>query len=330
MLRRRIPTANSLFTFEAVARLASFSDAAKELNVTQPAISRSISGLESHLGYILFERHGRWIKLTQNGAKLFRATSTAFNTISGSMMEIDQRTGNNFDSVSISMSPTAINYWFLPRMIQFNKKFPNICLDFLDFSNSDDGISGNVDLGIRLSNPMEPDMHRWPFADEEIIALCSPQYLAKYGPLDQLDSCKIKDIENDSSPANPHTFLEWTDQRFGLDEFFNATGLKKPLNPTYIKFSNYSNILQSAIQGHGIALAWTTEASRQLIDGHLVPACAQVIKTGRRYHIIASNLTPMRSTSEDVRDWLIRQMRQDRQKLKKIFKADREILMNSD
>jgi LysR family glycine cleavage system transcriptional activator len=90
MLHRRIFSANSLFTFEAVARLASFSGAANELNVTQPAISRSISRLEAHLGYPLFIRHGRWIKLTQNGDKLFRATSTAFNTISSSMMEIEQ------------------------------------------------------------------------------------------------------------------------------------------------------------------------------------------------------------------------------------------------
>ena len=91
MLRRRIPSANSLFTFEAVARLASFSDAANELNVTQPAVSRSISGLGAHLGYPLFERHGRWIKLTHNGDKLFRATADAFNIISASMLEIEQR-----------------------------------------------------------------------------------------------------------------------------------------------------------------------------------------------------------------------------------------------
>ena len=53
MLRRQLPSANSLFTFEAVARLESFSGAASELNVTQPAVSRSISGLEAHLGYPL-------------------------------------------------------------------------------------------------------------------------------------------------------------------------------------------------------------------------------------------------------------------------------------
>ncbi len=318
MLRRRIPSANSLFTFEAVARLASFSEAANELNVTQPAISRSISSLESHLGYPLFERHGRWIKLTQNGDILFRSTAIAFNTITRSMMEIEQRR-ENLDTVTVSMSPTAVNYWFIPRMNEFKKKFPEICLDFTDYGKADDGLSGNVDLGIRLANAQEPDMHRWPYADEEIIAVCSPDYISARGSLDQ-----IKASDNDGS-NNSHTFIEWTDQRFGLDEFLKSTGHEMPNNATFLKFSDYSNILQSAIQGQGIALAWTTEASRQLVDGKLVPACTQMVKTGRRYHLMASNLTPMRPIVKDIRDWLIEQMSIDRENMKSLFKPARSI-----
>ncbi|MCF6322220.1 MAG: LysR family transcriptional regulator, partial [Rhizobiaceae bacterium] len=251
MLRRRIPSANSLFTFEAVARLGSFSDAANELNVTQPAVSRSISGLESHLGYSLFKRHGRWIKMTQNGDKLFRATSTAFNTISDSMMEIEQLKKNH-EMVTISMAPAAVNYWFIPRMAEFRRKFPTIGLNFLDYGKDSDGIIEKVDLSIRLSNPQDADMHRWPFADEKIIALCSPQYLQTHGSLDQLKNKSGKSVNSS------HTFIEWGDQRFGLDEFFNATGLQMPENPLFIRFADYSSILQSAISGQGIALAWVT------------------------------------------------------------------------
>jgi len=318
MLRRRVPSANSLFTFEAVARLGSFSDAANELNVTQPAVSRSISGLEGHLGYRLFKRHGRWIRMTQNGDKLFRATSTAFNTISDSMMEIEHLK-EYYETVTISMSPAAVNYWFIPRIEEFRRKFPTICLNFLDYGKDSDGITGKVDLGIRLSNPRDADMHRWPFADEKIMALCSPDYIAANGSLDQLTNTVV------GKNSGTHTFIEWSNQRFGLDEFFNATGLHMPENPLFIKFADYSSILQSAIQGQGIALAWLTESSKQIIDGNLVPACAQVVKTGRRYHILASNLTPMRPAVEEVRDWLINQMRVDQKQLKSILKANHNV-----
>ena len=308
MLRRQLPSSNSLFTFEAVARLGSFSAAALELNVTQPAVSRSISSLEVHLGYSLFKRHGRWIELTQNGDKLFRATSTAFNTVMESLREIDRREEKQ-EMVSISMSSVGVNYWFIPRMPAFRKKFPDVSLTFREYTKDSDSLLRDVDLNIRLSNPKDADLHRWPFADERIMALCSPQYLATNGALDK------------ASKNQAHSFLEWRQQRYGLDEFFHATGLQMPQNSFFTRFSDYSGVMQSALSHQGIALAWVTESSTQIISGTLVPACTQVVKTGRRYHILASNLIPMRPAVEDVRDWLINEMRNDEKRLTSILKA---------
>lgn len=315
MLRRQIPSTNALFTFEAVARLNSFSHAAKELNVTQPAVSRSINSLEEHLGYSLFERHGRWIKLTQNGDKLYRATSTAFSTISDSIKQIGQQT-DNFDVITISMSAPAVNYWFIPRMQEFKQEFPNISLDFVEHRKESDSFSSHADLSIRLSHPVGPDQHRWPFADEAIVALCSPQYLETHG---SLEAAKPSGFW---MPRQPHTFIEWSEQRFTLDEFFTATNLQLPDSPRFIKYADYSSILQSTILGQGIALAWVTEVSKQIIDKTLVPACSQVITTGRNYHILASNLTPLRPAVKQVRDWLINKMQQDQERLNTILKHD--------
>ncbi len=309
MLRRQLPSPNSLFTFEAVARLGSFSAAANELNVTQPAVSRSIGLLESHLGYTLFKRHGRWIELTQNGDKLFRATSTAFKTVTDSLREINQREDNT-ENVSISMSPVAVNYWFVPRMQVFRDKFKDVSLTFREYTKDTESLLRDVDLNIRLSNPRDADMHRWPFADERIIALCSPEYLARHGALDKPAS------------SQPHTFLEWREQRFGLDEFLHATGLPMPSNASFTRFSDYSSVLQSALLHQGIALAWVTESSALIIAGTLVPACGQIVKTGRRYHILSSNLNPMRPVVEDVRDWLISEMRHDEKKITTTLKAN--------
>jgi DNA-binding transcriptional LysR family regulator len=308
MLRRQISSPNALFTFETVARLGSFSAAAKELNVTQPAVSHAINSLEAHLKYPLFKRHGRWIELTQNGNKLFRATSTAFKIVGESLREIDQRQ-DNYETVSISMSPVAVNYWFLPRMKTFLKKFPLVSLSFREYSKDSEQLLRDADLNIRLSNPHDADMYRWPYADERIMALCSPQYLAANGPLD-----KYKEQAE-------HTFLEWRSQRYGLDEFLHATGLHLPERSSFIKFSDYSSVHQSALLGQGIAIAWVSEASLEIISGKLVPACSQVVKTGRRYHILASSLNPMRPIVEDIRDWLIAEMRNDEKSVTSTLKS---------
>ncbi len=308
MLRRRLPSTNSLFSFEVVARLGSFSDAARELNVTQPAVSRSINELEGHLGYPLFNRHGRWIDLTPNGDKLYRATSLAFGTIIESLRDIEQLQESR-EVVIISMSAAAANHWFIPRIDEFKEKFPDVSLSFQIFSKENEERQTNFDLAVRLSNPQDADMHRWPFSDEKILALCSPKYLDEYGSLDQPVAGKS------------HTLIEMTDQRYTMDEFFHATGQQTPENPLNLKFSEYSSIIQAAIQGQGVALAWVTEASRQIIAGNLVPACTQVVKTGRRYHILASNLTPMRPVVENIRDWMINEMRNDQKKMSTVMKA---------
>ncbi len=309
MLRRRLPSANSIFTFEVVARLGSFSDAAKELNVTQPAVSHAISGLEQHLGYGLFNRHGRWIELTHNGDRLFRTTSAAFESVSDTLREIGQQREDN-EIVSLSMSSTAVNFWFIPRLPAFKDAFPNVCLNFHIHTGDGEDAFPTADLCVRLSGRADTNLHRWPFSDEKIMALCSPEYLAKYGSLDT------------PAAGQSHTLIEEVTQRYTLDEFFHATGQTTPKNHDFIKFSDYSSIIQAAIRGQGIALAWVPDTSYQVIDGTLVPACTQIVKTGRRYHILASNLTPMRPIVEEIRDWLIHEMRSDQKKMTEVFRAN--------
>ncbi len=309
MLRRQLSSANSLFTFEAVARLESFSGAAAELNVTQPAISRSISVLEAHLGYPLFKRHGRWIRLTDNGEKLYRVTSTAFNSVTDALREIDQQHEDR-EIVTISMSSTSINFWFIPRMPGFKQKFPSVELEF-GFCSSQGGSSlHDVDLGIRLSNPLDADMHRWFFADEKILALCARHYAQEYGTLDK------------PKKGSAHNLIQQVDQRYSLDEFFHATGQQPPDVAALIRFSDYSSVLHAAVEGQGIALAWITDASRLILEGDLVPACTQVVKTGRRFHIVASNLKPMRTVVGDIRDWLMSEMRNDHKKVAKALRLN--------
>ncbi|MCK4713622.1 MAG: LysR family transcriptional regulator [Marinosulfonomonas sp.] len=308
MLRRKIPSTNSLFTFEVVARLGSFSGAARELNVTQPAVSRAINNLEKHLGYPLFIRHGRWIDLTQNGERLFRTTSTAFNAINETLRQISKQ-NESHEKVSIAMSPTAVNYWFIPRMQQFRMNFPAVSLDFRVFDYDVDSQANDADLCIRLSGPKEGNTHRWPFSDERILALCSPSYLSEYGTLDEPKKGRL------------HTTLEVPNQRYTIDEYVHATGRPALISYQSIVFSDYSSIIQAAIQGQGIALGWVPEVSQAIIDGSLIPACTQVVKTGRRYHVLASNLTPMRPVVEDIRDWMIKEMRNDLTEMNTILRA---------
>ena len=79
-LRRMLPSSNALFVFDAAARNGSFTAAAAELNVTQPAVSRMLGQLEAHLGVRLFDRTAGRAVLTEEGEFLYRRVVDGFRT----------------------------------------------------------------------------------------------------------------------------------------------------------------------------------------------------------------------------------------------------------
>ncbi len=216
----------------------------------------------------------------------------------------------NQDSVTISMSSTAVDHWFIPRLSEFKKAFPSVSLGFQMHSGESDEIIQGADLCIRLSYPEDANVHRWTFSEERIVAVCSTEYIQKYGTLSRPNKDKN------------HTLIESVGQNYTVGEFFQAIGKNLPSTPDILKFSDYSSVIQAAIRGQGIALAWVPETSRLIIDASLVPVSPQIVKTGRRYHVLASNLTPMRPIVENIRDWLIGQMRNDQRKVTSFMRVN--------
>ena len=104
-LRRRLPPANSLVVFEAAARHLNFTRAAKELGVTQAAVSRQMQLLEDHLGTAMFQRIPRHLKLTPAGQRLYKAVTMGLEHIAGTAVEL-RRIGPKPISPSPPASPS--------------------------------------------------------------------------------------------------------------------------------------------------------------------------------------------------------------------------------
>ena len=121
MPRRPLPL-DCLRTFEAVARLLSFSAAAEELNLTQPAISRQIKGLEEELGAPLFTRATRRVELTGAGQMLLRAVEPALVRIDASVRQI--RLSRSRAMVSVTTFPSFASLWLMPRLPDFERDHP--------------------------------------------------------------------------------------------------------------------------------------------------------------------------------------------------------------
>lgn len=175
----KLPPLNALRSFEAAARLKSFSAAADELCVTPGAISRQIKNLETFLGLDLFERTAREAKLTTSGRQYLEISTLLFSQLHGATKQLlsrgERRPLRIWSSMTFSMR------WLVPRLSSYHaaRSGPDVILTTslkpVDFR------SGDIDIAIRYGTGSEwPDCTVIPLVKTDLVPVCSPK-LAESG-----------------------------------------------------------------------------------------------------------------------------------------------------
>src|SRR5438045_2851121 len=154
-LRRMLSSSNALFVFDAAARTGSFTAAAAELNVTQPAVSRMLGRFEQYLGVRLFDRTAGGAVLTDEGEMLYLCVLEGFRTIETGLVEIDRRRRGT-ETVTLSVSSAFTTHWLMPRIDKLQRQFPTVDLRFQLISGPLRGPVDNVDLGMRFRDRYDP------------------------------------------------------------------------------------------------------------------------------------------------------------------------------
>lgn len=112
--------------FNTVATTCNISHAAKELYISQPAISKSISKLEDSLGVTLFVRNSRGVRLTEEGKLLYEYTKSAFETLTQGEANIKKIHELGIGHLRIGVSTTLCKYILLPYLNSFVSTYPHI------------------------------------------------------------------------------------------------------------------------------------------------------------------------------------------------------------
>ncbi|HEV2553552.1 MAG TPA: LysR family transcriptional regulator [Bosea sp. (in: a-proteobacteria)] len=293
-LRRMVSSSNALFVFEAAARSGSFTRAADELNVTQPAVSRMLSRFESHLGLRLFERGGKGAVLTPEGEILYRRVADGFRSIEAGLREVERLRGGK-ETVTISVSSAFTTHWLMPRMDRFQSRFPQVDLRFQMIAGSLRGVVENVDLGMRFVGADEPVPADALVVREIMLPVCSPGYRCEPGA---------------AEPApNGNTVIQLTDAPSDWAEHYApfATGRSGPAKT--LTFSDYAVVVQAALLGQGIAFGWITVVSHALMSGALVPAAQRLTVGDRLCVLLTPRNRPARPLIREIRDWIIAELR---------------------
>lgn len=112
--------------FYTVACTNNISKAAKELYISQPAISKSITKLEQSLDTVLFIRNSRGVQLTEEGGLLFKHLETAFASISAAEEQLKRVKELDIGHITIGVSTTLCKFILLPYLQKFIEKWPHI------------------------------------------------------------------------------------------------------------------------------------------------------------------------------------------------------------
>lgn len=289
-----LPPLNSLVVFEAAARHLSFTLAAKELNVTQGAVSRQVRLLEDYLGKSLFERTTREINLTVTGSQYNE-------TVRENLLQIAHATGEirhwrGAQQVTVVTSTAMASLWLLPRVAEFQRNNEEIDLRIIAYDHVKDYSRLDCDLALFYCRTPPKGMKSMPLFSEEVFPVCSAGYLSRHPDLHelkQLSNCTWLWLEDPQS--------DW----IGWPEWFKR--LDKMIEPKHrININSYSMLIQSALIGQGIALAWSNLVDNHLLTGALVRPIEATLHTEAQFCL----LEPIgrgnnRQSVKRFRDWLL-------------------------
>lgn len=299
-LRSLLPSINGLVVFEAAGRLGSFTAAARELRMTQAAVSYAVNRLEEHLGTPLFLREHRRVRLSEAGERFFADVSIGLTHIRRSAQDLRAvATGGH---VTLSCSTAFAAFWMVPRMAQLRADLPDIDLRIQTADRDLDLVGEGIPMAVRAGNPSEwPQYQAQPLAAEEIYPVCGASYLAGREPAampaDLLDHQLIHLEEPYRSAA---TWRDW----------FASAGIEGRGVPKGLQINDYVLVLQSVIAGQGVALGWRHLVEGLVQKGVLVRLTDHVLTTGMDFHVIWPRDAALSRAAQEVRDWLLTQQDQ--------------------
>ena len=301
-LRRMLPSSNALFVFDAAARNGSFTAAAAELNVTQPAVSRMLGQLEAHLGVRLFDRTAGRAVLTEEGEFLYRRVVDGFRNIESGLIEIERRRKGT-ETVTLSVSSAFTTHWLMPRIDKLQRQFPSVDLRFQLISGSLRGPVEHVDLGMRFRQSDEPEAGGTLVMKEVMLPICSPAY---------------RDTE-EVEPSEGNTIIKLVDTPGDWEKQYPRFLTKRSGPAKILSFSDYAVVVQAALLGQGIALGWLTVVSHWLLTGALAPASDTLSTTRRICEFLPPRNGSMRPVAGEIRDWITEQMKNEVAAIDRLF-----------
>src|SRR4051794_30649118 len=300
-MRPRLPPLNALKAFEAAARHESFTRAADELCVTQGAVSQQVKALEDVLSVKLFNRERQRLVITEAGRDYLTVIRDALDRIALGTERLLER--QNAGVLTVSTSPDFASKWLVHRLGHFAEAHSGIDLRVSATLHHVDFAREGVDMAVRHGDGNWPGLDMVRLCSEQLFAVCSPKLLFGRRRL--------------SKPADFLKFpLIHLDSRTDWKNWLQEAGIGDAAVTHGPVLNRASMVIDAAINGQGVALARTTLAAWDLINGRLVRPFPHSLPLSRTYWIICPKVTAALPKIVTFRGWLLAEAASDLRRLR--------------
>lgn len=297
MPRRDLPPLRALTAFEAAARLGSFRLAGGELGITRSAVSHQVKSLEQQLGLKLFRRDARRAELTPAGHAYFPAVRDAFDQIDIQTRSLKPAAADK--QLTIQVYVTVALKWLIPRLHDFERRFPDMKVRLSTAYFDWDFDEANVDAGFILARNKQPGHHYRALFRSLLTPVCSPGLLN--------DGNAIRAPEDLKKHKLLYVYTAEEDWRLWLE----AAGVKGIELSDRLAFDSYVLAQEAAIEGRGLAMTIGPFAIDEIKAGRLVQPFPLMVPHRHQWQFACKAEDKLKPKIRRFEDWLVKQVAAD-------------------
>ena len=240
----------------------SFNAAAREMNVSVPAISRLIGALEKSLGVVLLERSSLGLALTADGTKYLETCKPLVEQLIDADDAIRGSVDRPYGSVVIGAPPTIAQHCIMPALSEFQSRYPDLQVDLRTVDKPSAEYANEAEIMVLHGWPYLPDLVQRHLAYSRMLICASPDYWAQHG------------IPRNPAELARHQCLLFRDQDGTVMDFWEhqRQGVKQSVTVSGRLISDHRDaLLDGAIAGMGVIRVADLSVRRPLRVGTLVP-----------------------------------------------------------
>ena len=270
-----LPPLKALRVFEACVRLGSFTRAARELNVGQPAISHQIQVLEQDLGVCLFERRGAQTLPTSAAQTYYRSIADALTEMARATQRL--RRSVRCNRLTLGTYPGLAMFWLMPRLAAIRKIDPALMVRVVTAERDQDILSDEIDCAILFGDDTWPGYVSHLLMRESVVPIAAPVLASR---LDQKSrAALIEDgplIHLQDPDGRWFNWQDWRDRRAATARHIDAG----------VEVTNHALAIHQALMGQGIALGWSGIVEPLIKVGQLLQLDTEPLSSDRGYYLV--------------------------------------------